>query len=86
MTVRDLGWPLLVALVLTPVCLALALFSGSDVGGLEYWPLSAIGAIAVLLAIVTKRQWKALLLLPILAAPLYFGALLLFACLRGDCI
>ena len=87
MTLRDLGWPVLVALVLSPVCLSLALFSGSEFGGGEYWPLSAIGAVAVFLAIVIKRQWLALLLLVPLAAPLFKGSLLLVACLIiGDCI
>lgn len=86
MTLRDLGWPTVIALALAPVCLSLALFSGSDLGGLEYWPLSAVGAVAVVLAIVTKRRWLALLLLVPLAAPLFFGALVLFACFMGDCI
>lgn len=38
----GLRWPAFLVLFLAPVCFGIALFAPSELGGLEYWPISAI--------------------------------------------
>jgi hypothetical protein len=85
-SLRELGWPTLAVLFFALVCLVLTLFSGSVMGGFEYWPLSAIGISLLIYELVQNRRWWLLAALPFLAAPVFMMSVLFLACLGGDCL
>ena len=86
MSVNELGWPSLVTLLLALVCLVIALIYGSDLSSLDFWPLAVAGVASLMVALAQTRRWWLLLTLPLLLSPLAIGALILAACLMGDCI
>ncbi len=83
---RDLGWPTLIVLAFALVCLLIALFSGSFLGGAEYWPLSAVGVAILIYELKRRRRWWLLALLPFILAPVFMVSVLLLACLGGNCL
>ena len=85
MTLRELGWPTGLTLGIT-LMVALIWLTGSPTFVTANFPLAFLGLGLMVVAVWLRRRWWLLLCGPMLLAPFYMPAVLLAACLNGDCL
>ncbi len=89
MTMRELGWPTLTALL---AALAMAVVAATSPEGdltftfYKIWWLPVLGLAVTIFAVWRSRRWWLLSLLLVFLAPLVPLLALLTSCAFGDCI
>ena len=86
MSLRELGWPTLAALVLALICAVIAVGYDAPEGGYHFWPLVTGSLLVLGYAAWTTRRWWLLLLIPVMLSPMASLLLLAVACFMGNCI
>lgn len=85
MTIKELGWPAVGAMVAALVTGALLATSQLELMLLSF-PLSLLGLVCLGLAVWQTRRWWLFVFAPILMVPLAMWIFLLVSCARGDCL
>ena len=86
MTIKELGWPTLLALLLSLACALVGALAPDPLVGLRIWPPPLAAFIALIAAVWTTRRWFLLLLLPFIIWAVLVPVLVVVACFGfGDC-
>jgi hypothetical protein len=85
MSIKDLGWPAILAMMSAFATVVIGVSSGFEQLLLSY-PVQLIGLACLALSLWQTRRWLMLWFAPIFVAPLAMWLLLIAQCARGNCL